>query len=143
MSNSPTPSSAPTFEYAVSILCDLEEPTFNAYEFSPLKHVVALQVIANLFGKPVSEVHAAVNDSLEAAHHFFIYDGSVFVRVADDGRKGDVLLGSVDTESGAALLLAPSEIDWKGLSGSPALEAQDLTEGRAWLEAKGYQVREG
>lgn len=139
MSNPP----APSFEYAISILCDLEDPTFNRYEHSPLRHPVAHEVVASLFGKSVDEVRAAINSSLEAAHHFFIHDGSVFVRAADLGRKGDVLLGSVDTERGNALLLALSEVDWQGLVGSPALEQHDYSDARAWLEAKGYRVAEG
>ena len=141
MSNPNASPAAPSFEYAISILSDLEDPTFNRYEQSPLRHLEALQVVAALFGKPVNEVHAAVNDSLEAAHHFFIHEGKVFVRAADLGRKGDVLVGSVDTANGNAILLALAEVDWQGLS-TPALEAQDYSDCRAWLEAKGYQVTE-
>ncbi len=141
MSN-PAPAAAPSFEYALSILCDLEDPTFNRYEHSPLKHLAAHQVVADLFGKPVDAVRAAINDSLEAVHHFFIHEGKVFVRAADLGRKGDVLLGSVDTATGNASLLALAEVDWNGLAGSPALEAQDYSDARAWLESKGYQVAE-
>jgi hypothetical protein len=132
----------PTFDQAVSLLSELEAPTFNAYELSPLRHLALHQFAADLFGKPVNEVRAAVNESLEAAHHFFIHDGRVFVRCADLGRKGDILLGSVDTAIGNASLLAPTEVDWKGLSGSPALEAQDYSDARAWLESQGYQVAE-
>jgi len=137
----PNASPTPTFKYAVSILCDLEDPTFNRYECSPLQHPVAHEVVAALFGKPVDEVRATINSSLEAAHHFFIHDGKVFVRAADLGRKGDVLLGSIDTDQGNATLLPLAEVDWQGLS-TPALEAQDYSDCRAWLEANGYEVTE-
>lgn len=142
MSNPNASPAAPSFDYAISILCDLEDPTFNRYELSPLRHPVAHEVVAALFGKPVDEVRAAINSSLEAVHHFFIQDGKVFVRAADLGRKGDVLLGSVDAERGNATLLAFSAVDWQGLVGSPALEQQDYSDARAWLEAKGYTVSE-
>ena len=91
-----------------------------------------------------SASQAAVNASLEAAHHFFIRDGRVFCRCADLGRKGDVDLGSVDTEGGTAELSAPSDIKWDGLSGgSLILESQDRSDCRTWLEAQGFQVSDG
>ena len=130
-----------TLERAAALLAEIEVSC--PFHIDPVIHdVVITQFVADLFAVDLERVKQIVELCVEQERQFRIHDGEVAIRLVEEGRSVEAVLGKVDVVARTAQLFDPHFINRSEQLREDVISSTEISECRSWLELKGFQVTE-